>query len=78
MEIHFENIKEIIIQNLKHAKFNVFASVAWVGENFIIRELTNCLKRGIQVEIIVNDDDRFLNYKSKFTEFLELGGKLYL
>lgn len=78
MEIHFENIKEIIIQNLQNAKFNVFASVAWIGENFIIQELTNCLKRGIQVEIIVNDDDRFKDSKSKFTEFLQFGGKLFL
>jgi hypothetical protein len=78
MEIHFENIKNVIIQNLKLAKFNVFASVAWIGEHFIIQELTNCLKRGIQVEIIVNDDERFKHYKSKFTEFLELGGKLFL
>jgi phosphatidylserine/phosphatidylglycerophosphate/cardiolipin synthase-like enzyme len=78
MEIHFDNIKQIIIENLKDAKFNVFASVAWIGENFIIQELTNCLKRGIQVEIIVNDDDRFKYYKAKFIEFLELGGKLYL
>lgn len=78
MEIHFENIKQIIIENLKKAKFNVFASVAWIGEDFIIQELTNCLKRGIQVEIIVNDDDRFKHYKTKFPEFLDFGGKLFL
>jgi len=78
MEIHFENIKDIIIQNLNSSKFNVFASVAWIGENFIIQELTNCLKRGIQVELIVNDDERFKNYKHKFEKFLENGGKLFL
>ena len=78
MEIHFENLKETIIQNLNEAKFNVFASVAWIGENFIIQELTNCLKRGVQVEIIVNNDDRFKKYENKFTEFIKSGGKLFL
>jgi hypothetical protein len=78
MEIHFDNIKDVIIKELSYAKFNVFVSVAWIGEKFIINELTKCLQKGVQVEIIVNDDERFHKFKHKFGEFESNGGKIFL
>lgn len=78
MEIHFDNIKNEIIKEISKAKFNVFVSVAWITDNFIIKELVSCLHRGVQVEIIINDDERFHNYNKKFIEFEKFGGKIYL
>jgi hypothetical protein len=78
MEIHFENIKEKIIEEISNAKFNVYAAVAWMGEKYILNELVNCLARGIQVEIIINDDERFHNFKNKYSEFEQNGGKIFL
>lgn len=78
MEIHFEKIREKIIEEISAAKFNVYAAVAWVGEKNILYELANSLKRGVQVEIIINDDERFHDFKHKFTELIELGGKVLL
>lgn len=78
MKIYFDNIKGHIIEEISKANFCVYVAVAWIGEKFIIKELVNCLNRGVQVEIIINDDDRFHNYKSKFVEFENFGGKIFL
>ncbi|RKS03062.1 phospholipase D-like domain-containing protein [Flavobacterium sp. 102] len=78
MEIYFENIKERIIDEISSAKFNVFAAVAWMGEKYILNELTNCLLRGVQVEIIINDDQRFHDFKDKYADFEKNGGKIFL
>jgi len=55
-----------------------YPCVAWVSENFIIEELTNCLKLGIQVELLVNYDDKFDYSKHKFEDFISNGGRLFL
>jgi len=78
MEIYFENIKENIIKEISEAKFNIYIAVAWAGERYIIQELTKCLSKGIQVEIILNDDDRFHKAKHKLSEFERNGGKIFL
>ena len=78
MEIYFENIREKIIEEIGKAKFNVFAAVAWIEETFIIKELTECLLKGVQVEIIINDDIRFKNNKNKLIDFENKGGKIFL
>ena len=78
MEIYFENIKEKIIEEISNSKFNVYAAVAWMGEKYILNELVNCLLRGVQVEIIINDDERFHNFKEKYSEFEKKGGKILL
>ena len=70
MEVHFDNIKENIINEINCAKFSIYVCVAWVSENFIIKELTNCLKLGIQVELLVNYDDKFDYSKHKFEDFI--------
>jgi phosphatidylserine/phosphatidylglycerophosphate/cardiolipin synthase-like enzyme len=78
MEIYFENIREKIIEEIGKAKFNVFAAVAWIEETFIINELTDCLSKGVQVELIINDDVRFKNNKNKLIDFENKGGKIFL
>jgi phosphatidylserine/phosphatidylglycerophosphate/cardiolipin synthase-like enzyme len=78
MEIYFENIKEKIIRELSQAKFNIFIAVAWTGEKYIIKELEKCLNKGIQVEIILNDDERFYQSKHKLSQFEKKGGKIFL
>ncbi|CAN0584474.1 unnamed protein product [Ectocarpus sp. 12 AP-2014] len=78
MEVYFENIKGIIIKELNQAKFSISICVAWVSENFIIEELCNCLRLGIQVELLLNNDDKFEYSKHKFNEFVANGGRLFL
>lgn len=78
MEVHFDNIKGVIIDELNKAKFSISVCVAWISENFIIEELCNCLKRGIQVELLLNHDDKFDYSKHKFKDYVSNGGRLFL
>lgn len=78
MEVHFNNIRENIINEINQAKFSIFICVAWVSENFIIEELSSCLKLGIQVELLINYDNKFDYSKHKFDNFVSNGGRLFL
>ena len=78
MEIHFNNIKDEIIANLHLAKFNVFIAVAWTGDKEIINVLTKCVERGVVVEMVINNDNRFLQIKKYLKDFINVGGKIYL
>lgn len=53
----FERIKEMLIEELQQAKYTIWVAVAW----FTDRDLANLLykksKQGVNVQIILNDDD---------------------
>lgn len=55
-KVHFSNIKETIINELRKSKTEIEIAVAWITEPEIIQELNNCLKRRVSLKIIsVND-----------------------
>lgn len=78
METYFENIKQRILDEFEAAEFIIYAAVAWVTDIDIINNLTKQVKRGINVDLVVNNDERLSMRELEFNSFSEYGGDLYL
>jgi PLD-like domain len=78
MESYFENIKERILNEFDRAEFVIYAAVAWVTDFDIIKELSKLSQKGIQVELIINKDEKFSKRELQFDNFIKSGGRLFL
>jgi hypothetical protein len=78
METHFENIKEIILKEINKAEFIIHAAIAWITDYQIIQVLIEKLKSGVQVELVINNDDQFEKRMRQFSDFRNHGGRLFL
>jgi phosphatidylserine/phosphatidylglycerophosphate/cardiolipin synthase-like enzyme len=78
VEAYFENIKEKLIQEIEKSEFIIYAAVAWVTDGDILSALMKKIHQGVQVELVINLDERTGNYKSKYDEFTNMGGRLFL
>ena len=56
-DIHFEDIQEQIKERIKTAKFTIWVAVAWFTNRDLANELWLKLKEGLNIRIIINDDD---------------------
>lgn len=57
VQAHFENIEQQILNEIKLAKFSIWVCVAWITNKSIGNELYRKHKSGLNVRVIVNDDD---------------------
>ena len=57
IEAHFEEIKAQIIESIQSAKFSIWVAMAWFTDNDLGNELWKKHKEGVNVQVIVNDDD---------------------
>lgn len=71
VEAKFENIKERIISEIKNAKFFIWVAVAWFTDRDIANELYKKKQQGLNVQIIVNDDEINSSLCSKFDDHFE-------
>jgi phosphatidylserine/phosphatidylglycerophosphate/cardiolipin synthase-like enzyme len=71
IEIHFEEIQAQIIEQIRNAKFSIWLAVAWLTDKELLRELYNKKKDGLNVRIIVLDDDINKNYGIEYEKFFE-------
>jgi phosphatidylserine/phosphatidylglycerophosphate/cardiolipin synthase-like enzyme len=73
VEIHFEEIQQQIIDQLKLAKFSIWIAVAWFTDKVLFELLKAKKAEGVNVQIIVIDDDinrnYGLNYESEFETY---------
>jgi PLD-like domain len=78
MESYFENIKEKLLQEIEKSEFIIYAAIAWITDYNIIQVLLDKLKAGVQIELIVNNDEGFEKRKKQFDDFRSHGGRLFL
>jgi len=71
VEIHFEEIKNQIIEELKKAKFLIWVAVAWVTDKELLRILYERKKEGLNVQIIVIDDEINQKYGIEYEKYFE-------
>ncbi len=64
VEVHFEEIQKQIIEQIKLAKFTIWVAVAWFTDKELMRELYNQKQNGINVRLVVLDDE--INSKNGF------------
>ncbi len=66
IEAHFQEIKSQIIQSVKDARFTIWIAVAWFTDKDIGNELRIKHQAGVNVRIIVNDDETTDKFGLKF------------
>lgn len=57
IQAHFENIEKQILNEIKLAKFSIWVCVAWITNRNIGNELFKRHKNGLNIRIIVNNDE---------------------
>lgn len=76
IEAYFKDIKEEIVECIKEAKFFIWVAVAWFTDKDIGNELRKKHLSGVNVRVIVNDDETTqkygLDFKSKGIEYIKV------
>lgn len=66
IQAHFENIEKQILNEIKLAKFSIWVCVAWITNTNIANELYKRHKSGLNIRVIVNDDEITTNRGCNF------------
>jgi len=64
VEVHFEEIQQQIIEQIRLAKFTIWVAVAWFTDKVLMRELYNQKQKGVNIRLVVLDDE--INTKNGF------------
>ena len=64
----FDAIQEEVIQGIRDAKFIIWAAVAWFSNEDIYQELLAKKKQGLNIRIILSQEDSNTNMISKLKE----------
>jgi phosphatidylserine/phosphatidylglycerophosphate/cardiolipin synthase-like enzyme len=70
-EVHFEDIQNQIINELRDAKYTIWITVAWFTDSILFKELLNKRKQGLNIQIIVNDDNINRNHGCDYEKYFE-------
>ena len=74
IEPTFENIKSQILKEIKNAKYLIWVAVAWFTDEEIFNELKTKSLEGVNVQLIISDDqinrESKLNYQEYFETYL--------
>lgn len=71
IEIHFEEIQSKIIEQINNAKFSIWIAVAWFTDKEILRLLYKKKKEGLNIRIVIIDDEINTKYGIKYEDFFE-------
>lgn len=76
-QAYFQNIRKHIKNELTTAKHSIYVAVAWFTDRHLFKLLCDKASEGLDVQIIVMDDDITRNCSINYTEIETFGGKLY-
>jgi len=77
IEPHFGDIRSIILENLSNAKFDIYVAVAWFTDKQIFEILMEKSRQGLNVEVVIVNDEINLGNQFNYNLFTEQGGKLF-
>ncbi len=76
VQAYFDQIKEQIITYIRNAKFTIWVAMAWFTDKDLGNELRAKHKNGINVQVVVNDDEitnsHGLSFDSKGIEYVKV------
>ena len=75
---YFANLQNITMSELNSATKSIKACVAWINFSCYESMFCNLLSRGVEIEIIVNDDDNNRKYINTIQQLNALGAKIKL
>ncbi len=76
--VHFSNIKNEIIGQLKKATREIKLAIAWLTDEDIIRTLTQRAESGLNVIVVMSESKENFRNIPKWNEFLRHSGKLHI
>lgn len=71
VEVHFEDIEAQIVQQIRAAKYSIWVAVAWFTNKTLMREIYEKKKQGVNVRVVVLDDEINTKYGFKYEEYFE-------
>ncbi len=77
IEPHFGDIRSIILENLSNAKFDIYVAVAWFTDKQFFEILMEKSRQGLNVEVVIVNDEINLGNQFNYNLFTEQGGKLF-
>lgn len=57
-EIHFENIQQQIIDELKNAKYIIWVAMAWFTNKKLFDELVKKKNQGVNIQVVLDNNER--------------------
>ncbi len=76
VEAYFQAIREQIIDSIKSAEFSIWVAMAWFTDKEIANEILQKHWAGLNVQVIVNDDENTakygLNFDTKGVEYYKI------
>jgi phosphatidylserine/phosphatidylglycerophosphate/cardiolipin synthase-like enzyme len=72
IEIHFEEIQSQIIEQIRLAKYSIWLAVAWLTDKELLRELYKKRQDGVNVRMIILDDEINNKYGIEYEKFFEI------
>ncbi len=78
-EAYFDNIQEIVVRHLSKAKNSIKIAMAWFTNPFIFNSLLRICKRGIEVDLLINND--LINNRPNglpFNKLIQAGANLFI
>lgn len=76
--VHFSNIRNEIIGQLKKATREIKVAIAWLTDEDIIRTLTQRVENGLSVTVVMSESKENFRNISKWKDFLRHNGKLHI
>lgn len=76
--VHFSNIRNEIIGQLKNATREIKAAIAWLTDEDVIRTLTQRAESGLSVTVVISESKENFQNISKWKDFLKNDGKLHV
>lgn len=70
-DVVFDEIQDTIVQGIRDAKFLIWVEVAWFSNDIFYKELLNRRNAGVNVRVIVSDEDSNLDMISKLKNHFE-------
>jgi phosphatidylserine/phosphatidylglycerophosphate/cardiolipin synthase-like enzyme len=77
IEPHFGDIRNIILEHLGGARYDIYVAVAWFTDRELFDLIVQKVKQGLNVELILIKDHINLNNSFNYNNFVENGGKLF-
>ncbi|WP_118196645.1 phospholipase D-like domain-containing protein [Albibacterium indicum] len=71
VEVHFEDIEAQIVEQIRNAKFSIWVAVAWFTNKVLMREIYNKKREGVNVRLIVLDDEINTKYGFPYEKYFE-------
>ena len=71
VEVHFEEIQQQILEALDRAKFTIWIAMAWFTNKTLFDKLIEKQAQGLNIQIIVLDDEINSNYGQNYEEHFE-------